>query len=1001
MSAKSFLVCARLPASCLPRASSRLHRKSFLVCARIPASCLPRASSRLHRKRFLGDLAARNESSLHGRIRVTPALLKNGRFKHKHPEDPEEVPGGFLTDCNKDSLTVIPDALLNASVKGAKVYDKFQFERIGYFSVDPDSAKSDKFSCRDRPFFNRAGVTRILPCSELSLRAARSPRNLFLCRREEALGRHDAGIRAQTRKLFLCRREEALGRHDAGSRAQTRKLFAEMTQVYAQATQVCAQATQVCAQATQVCAQATQVCAQATQVCAQATQVCAQATQLIMAGKRRTVVVVTLLSLADVAANTILYTNGVGNFTYDIKFFSIFDSLLDIWALGLLRGCVTIGAVMSVLCNTRGAFSRIKLPRSWFVVIPAAMCAYTCVKLLLYSEMDSKFPHIPWLWGSFAGSLVGCAVFYLNWTLLSTICTQSYRKINPEEWTDEEREGLLGGDTFLPFYTGQVIDGIAKIETSQAKFTHAIVVMCFLTALSSLFDGMRTGLFQITMIKLNIQVRNLLLRSLTRQEIGFFDSVKTGEITSRLISDTTTSTEMLVLNLKVSCATVVRVVLTVGIMFKLSWRLSVLTLLLFPPIAAVAKVYGKCLKKVSKDIQTSLAKANDVAEETCANMRTVRSFANEDRECERYNEKLQDAYKLFFREALLRGSFITIERLFALVQLVLTLFYGGHLVIEKKLTGGSLVSFILYQKHLRDALVKLTDVYVQLMVAVGASKKIIEYIEREPEIENDGKMAPSKPEGQIEFRNVSFAYPSRRSVQVLKDISFHVSPGEVVALVGPSGSGKSTCVNLLEHFYETTSGQVLLDGHPIMAYDHKFLHRMIALVGQEPVLFARSIKDNISYALNNCSLEEVQQVARQANAHQFIAELPEGYETETGEKGMQLSGGQKQRVAIARALIRRPAVLLLDEATSALDAESEQMASFFDAGFVQQAIENLHGHTVIVIAHRLSTVERADRIIVIDKGSVVEQGRHRELMQQDGLYARMVRREMLGLDAAG
>ncbi|KAI8521925.1 hypothetical protein Bbelb_016790 [Branchiostoma belcheri] len=194
ISAKSFLVCARLPASCLPRASSRLHRKSFLVCARIPASCLPRASSRLHRKRFLGDLAARNESSLHGRIRVTPALLKNGRSPI-----------------------------------------------IG-----------------DRPFFNRAGVTRILPCSELSLRAARSPRNLFLCRREEARGRHDAGIRAQTRKLFLCRREEALGKHDAGSRAQTRKLFADMTQVYAQATQVCAQATQVCAQATQVCAQATQ-----------------------------------------------------------------------------------------------------------------------------------------------------------------------------------------------------------------------------------------------------------------------------------------------------------------------------------------------------------------------------------------------------------------------------------------------------------------------------------------------------------------------------------------------------------------------------------------------------------------------------------------------------------------------------------------------------------------------------------------------------------------------
>ncbi|XP_035691390.1 ATP-binding cassette sub-family B member 9-like, partial [Branchiostoma floridae] len=731
-----------------------------------------------------------------------------------------------------------------------------------------------------------------------------------------------------------------------------------------------------------------------------------------MAGKLRTTAAVVLLSLTDVATNTILYMNGADlhKFTHDISFFSIFTSLMDICIFGMLRGCVTFGAVLSVLFNARDAVPRLKLSRSWVGVLPAAMCAYSLVKILLYSEKQVEFPHKPWFWGVFVGSIVGCAVFYLNWTLLSRISTQSYRSINSEEGTFEEKESLLrseatnksifstmkrlffyakpvipyflaattfliGGavsDTFLPFYTGQVIDGIAKIETSQDNFTHAIVTMCLLIAFTSLFDGMRTGLFQVTMMKLNIRVRNLLFRSITRQEIGFFDSVKTGEMTSRLNSDTTTSTEMLIMNLKVFCATVVRVVLTVGFMFKLSWRLSILTLLLFPVIALVAKMYGRCLKKVAKEIQTSFAKANDVAEETYANMRTVRSFANEDKECERYSGRLLDVYKLVFREAFLLGSFLTIEHLFALVQLVLTLYYGGHLVILKKLTGGNLVSFILYQSHLRDALEKMTDVYVQLMVAVGASKTVLEYIERKPEIENSGQMAPPKPEGQVEFRNVSFCYPSRKSAQVLKDLSFKVSPGEVVALVGPNGSGKSTCVNLLERFYETMSGQVLLDGNPIMAYDHKFLHRKVALVGQEPVLFARSIKDNISYALDNCSLEEVQHVARQANAHQFITELPERYKTETGEKGMQLSGGQKQRVAIARALIRKPAVLLLDEATSALDAESEQI--------VQQTIENLHGHTVIVIAHRLSTVEKADRIIVIDQGTVVEQGPHGELM---------------------
>ncbi|XP_066304597.1 ABC-type oligopeptide transporter ABCB9-like isoform X5 [Branchiostoma lanceolatum] len=686
-----------------------------------------------------------------------------------------------------------------------------------------------------------------------------------------------------------------------------------------------------------------------------------------MAGKRMATAAVVLLSLADVAANTILYMNGADlyKFTYDVSFFSIFTSLLDIWLLALLRGCVLFGAVLSVLYNTRDAVPRIKLSASWVGVLPAAMCAYTFVKLLLFSEKEVKFPHKPWFWGTFVGSIVGCAVFYLNWTILSRISTQPYRSINSEEGTDEERERLLESevksksnlssvkklfsyskpvipyflaatsfligeavcDIFVPYYTGQVIDGIAKIQTSHEKFRHAITVMSLLTALTAVCYGMRSGLFEITKIKFNIRVRNLLFRSITRQEISFFDSVKTGEITSRLISDTTTTTNTLIDRLKVFCASLIRVVGTVIFMFKLSWRLSILIAILLPIIVVIVKVYGDYLKKVAIEIQTSFARANEVADETCGNIRTVRSFANGDSECERYSDRLEDTYKLFTRKALLEGSLNTIEHLFGLALFVLTLYYGGHLVMTHKMTAGHLVSFFLYVNRLRTS---------------------------------------------------------------LEDVSFHVSPGEVVALVGPSGSGKSTCFNLLEHFYETISGQVLIDGNPIKAYDRKFLHRRVALVGQEPVLFARSIKDNISYALNNCSLEEVQRVARQANAHQFITELPEGYETEAGEKGMQLSGGQKQRVAIARALIRRPALLLLDEATSALDAESEHL--------VQQAINNLHGHTVIVVAHRLSTVEKANRIIVIDKGRVVEQGRHKELMQRDGTYAKMVRRQLVGLD---
>ncbi|XP_066304641.1 ABC-type oligopeptide transporter ABCB9-like isoform X3 [Branchiostoma lanceolatum] len=703
----------------------------------------------------------------------------------------------------------------------------------------------------------------------------------------------------------------------------------------------------------------------------------------IMVGTENTVIrvaAVVLLSLVDLAANTILYMNGTDlhKFTHDISFFSIFTSLLDIWILAPLRGCVMFGAVLSVLCNTRTK----PWTSPWILVLPSAMCLYTFVKLLMYSNKEVKFPLTPWFWGSFVGSIVGCAVFYINWTILSHTSVKIGNGIEEEAEGLLEREGdsesnfstvtklisygkpvipyflaamsfLIGGaisDSFIPYYAGMVIDGINNIHTSQDQFIYAIIFMAICTASRAACYAMRTGLFEITKIKFNVRVRNLLLRSITRQEIGFFDSVKTGEIISRLSADTTITTVMFVNNVKVLIASFVRVVAVLAFMLWLSWRLTILTFIMLPIIAVVSKVFGGYLKKVAMSIRTSFARANEVADETCGNIRTVRSFANEDRECERYSELLEDTYKLHVRKALLLGSFVLVER---------------------KLT---------------------VQVYAKLMEALGASIKVIEFIDRVPKVRNGGRLAPSKLRGSIEFKNVWMSYPTRRRAHVLKDVSFKVSPGEFVALVGPSGSGKSSCVALLEHFYETMSGQVLIDGHPIKAYDHKFLHRVVSLVGQEPVLFARSIKDNISYGLDNCSLEEVQRVARQANAHQFITELPEGYETGTGEKGMQLSGGQKQRVAIARALIRRPAVLLLDEATSALDAESEQM--------VQQAINNLDGHTVIVVAHRLSTVEKADRIIVIDKGRVVEQGRHKELMQREGTYADMVRRQLLGLDTS-
>jgi len=281
------------------------------------------------------------------------------------------------------------------------------------------------------------------------------------------------------------------------------------------------------------------------------------------------------------------------------------------------------------------------------------------------------------------------------------------------------------------------------------------------------------------------------------------------------------------------------------------------------------------------------------------------------------------------------------------------------------------------------------------MSAAGASEKIFEYLDIKPDLQVAQTNEQNPIRGAIEFKSVQFAYPTRSDVPVLKDVSFTVRPGEVVALVGPSGSGKSSCVSLLERFYKPIRGEILVDGVSISAYNHKYIHQKIALVGQEPVLYARKIKDNIAYGLERSDYTDeelnklIENAAKMANAHTFIIETPGQYDTECGERGTQLSGGQKQRIAIARALVRNPKILLLDEATSALDAQSEFL--------VQQAIhKNLKGHTVLVIAHRLSTIENADKIIVLDHGQIAEQGTHKELLRKNGLYARMVEKQMHG-----
>ncbi|CAJ0559867.1 unnamed protein product, partial [Mesorhabditis spiculigera] len=526
---------------------------------------------------------------------------------------------------------------------------------------------------------------------------------------------------------------------------------------------------------------------------------------------------------------------------------------------------------------------------------------------------------------------------------------------------------------FIPYYTGQVIATV--VETKSYDNLHqAVYTMTVISLVSGVCAGFRGGSFEYAYSRVARSVRYDLFWALVKQDVAFFDAHKTGEIASRLASDCQTMSDTVAMNVNVFLRNVVCLVGSMLFMMTLSWRLSLITFILVPIIFVASKIFGTYYDYLSEKTQNNVAQSNDVAEEVISTMRTVRSFACENYEGDRFYQRLTDTLNVTRTKAIAYVGFLWVSELFQTFIVVAVLWYGGHLVLVGRLKSDLLVSFLLYQMQMADNLRQMGEVWTGLMQSVGASRKVFEYIDREPTIQHHGKLKPERLAGKIEFKNVHFAYPTRPQLPILRDLSFTAEVGQTVALVGPSGSGKSSCIALLENFYLANAGQILIDG--------------IALVGQEPILFARSVAENIAYG---CEVTEQDVVtsSQMANAHGFIVQTTQQYQTNVGEKGSQMSGGQKQRIAIARALVRQPAILLLDEATSALDTESESV--------VQEAIsKNLEGKTVIMIAHRLSTVEKADKIIVINKGVVEQQGTHEELLRQPGTYATLVQRQMLG-----
>ena len=474
-------------------------------------------------------------------------------------------------------------------------------------------------------------------------------------------------------------------------------------------------------------------------------------------------------------------------------------------------------------------------------------------------------------------------------------------------------------------------------------------------------------------------LRQRLYGHLIGLDLTFFSRQRTGDLTSRLTSDVGSVRGAVTSALVELVTQTVGLVGSVALMLSLNPRLSLAVFAVVPLAALLARFAGMRVRALSRGVQDALAAANAVAEEVLVGVRVVKAFGREPHEAARYTAETERVFGIAQRAALVTNAFWTVIGLIFLVALVGIFWFGGREVLAGRLTAGALVAFIFYAFNIARSVGGLSRLYTTFSAAAGASDRLFELLDARADVQ-DAPGAPDLPapaRGAVAFEDVSFAYEGRT---VLHGVSFAARPGETVALVGPSGAGKTTLLALLPRFYDATEGRVVVDGHDVRDVTQHSLRAALGSVAQDVQLFATTVRENIRYGRLDATDAEVEEAARLANADAFIRLLPGGYDAEVGERGVRLSGGERQRVAIARALLRDAPILLLDEATSALDAASERL--------VQDALDRLmQGRTTFVVAHRLATVVRADRIVVLDAGRVVDTGTHAELVARGGLYA--------------